>query len=130
MNQPILLNFSHPLTPRQLQEIEVRTGCSFTQRQIPVHVPNGHSLADTARAVLDSVALSGDEWQTSPLLIVVPGLAPLTACLMAELHGRCGYFPTIIVVRPDHEGSAGTFRVTEIVNLSTVRTDARQRRFH
>jgi hypothetical protein len=74
MNSPILLNFSHPLTSTQIQDTEVRTGCNFTQRQIPVHVPNGHRLANTARAVLDSEALSADEGQTSPLLIAVPGL--------------------------------------------------------
>ncbi|CAM4079090.1 CRISPR-associated protein Csx15 [Deinococcus marmoris] len=123
----LILNFSHPLTPRQQQDLGERFGPA-EERRIPVHVPDGQSLKDAARGLLDRADLTSEEWQTRPLLLIVPGLAPLTACLLADLHGRCGYFPGLVVIRPDPEGIPGTFHVSETVNLQEIRQGSRSRR--
>jgi hypothetical protein len=48
--------------------------------------------------------------------------------LLAELHGRCGYFPAAVRLRPVPDSVPPRFEVAEIVNLQAVREKARGRR--
>jgi hypothetical protein len=78
-------------------------------------------------AVVDSVALTSEEWQTRPLLINPPGFAPAAFVLLAELHGRIGHFPTLIRLRPKPDPIT-SYEVAELLNLQTIREAARKRR--
>jgi len=81
-----------------------------------------------ARDLADAAGLAPDEWQTLPLVINPPGLAPLALALIAEIHGRCGYFPPILNLRPVPDSVPPRYEVAEVVNLQHVRDAARQRR--
>jgi len=48
--------------------------------------------------------------------------------LLAEVHGRTGYFPTIIRLRPVAGVTPPQFEVAELLNLQAVRDAARVRR--
>ncbi|MFN3763696.1 MAG: CRISPR-associated protein Csx15, partial [Anaerolineae bacterium] len=48
--------------------------------------------------------------------------------LLAELHGRCGYFPAMLRVRPVPGSTPPRYEVAEIVNLQMLREEARKRR--
>jgi len=48
--------------------------------------------------------------------------------LLAELHGRMGYFPPIVRLRPVPNALPPRFEVAEIINLQAVREAARTRR--
>lgn len=125
----ILLNFSHPLTPTHLQQVEVLTG-QKVERVVEVHsqIDPQESLAPQVRVLADACGLSPEEWQTLPLVINPPSLSFIAVALLAELHGRMGYFPLCIRLRPVANGISSKYEVAEILDLRAVRDEARRRR--
>ncbi len=125
----LLLNFSHPLTPAQLAQLEALTGAAVTRvLAVPAQFDTGQPFVPQVEAMLAQVPLTAEEWQTAPLLLVPPALNFITALLLAELHGRMGYFPAIVRVRPVAGSLPTVYEVAEILNLQAVREAARQRR--
>lgn len=127
----ILLNFSHPLTPAHLAQVEALAG-EPVERVVEVHsqIDTQQPLAPQVIALADEAGLTPEQWQTAPLLIVPPSLNFITAVLLAELHGRCGYFPAILRMRPvpAPRSTPPQYEAAEIINLQTVRDEARERR--
>ena len=125
----ILLNFSHPLTPDQRAQTEALIGGKVTKTRS--EMPQfDHALPfdGQIRALVDRVGLSPEEWQTTPLLVNLPGYAPAAAVLLAELHGRSGNFPTIMRTRPLAGSTPTRYEVAEVLNLQQVRDRAREER--
>ena len=125
----ILLNFSHPLTDDQLAQVEAVTGQKVAEvrgemPQFDHQVP----FMKQVRALADRVGLSPEEWQTTPLLINLPGYAPAAAALLAELHGRIGHFPALLRLSPVEEGVLTHYEVAEVINLQHIRDQARKER--
>ena len=125
----ILLNFSHPLTPQHLRQVEV-----LTERQIdrvievPSQIDPQQPLAPQIAAFVDQTGLSPTEWQTLPLLINPPSLNFIAIVLLAELHGRCGYFPAHLRLRPAQNSLPPQYEVAEVLNLQALRDTARRKR--
>lgn len=125
----ILLNFSHPLTPAQIAQLEALTGAAVERvLAAPAQFDPALPFAPQVEALLAGVPLTAEEWQTAPLLVVPPALNFITALLLAELHGRLGYFPAIVRLRPLAGSLPPRFEVAEIINLQAVREKARQQR--
>lgn len=125
----LVLNFSHPLTEDQQAQIEVLADTSIEEiRTIAVQINQEELLEPQIVAIVASVGLSSEEWQTRSLLINPPGFAPAAFVLLAELHGRIGHFPFLIRLRPK-SGPVTCYEVAELLNLQTVREQARQRRY-
>ncbi|MCS7272905.1 MAG: CRISPR-associated protein Csx15 [Fimbriimonadales bacterium] len=78
--------------------------------------------------LLERVGLSATEWQTTPLLVNLPSLSVIAATLLTELHGRMGYFPPVIRLRPVEGAVPPRFEVAEILNLQHIRDTARAQR--
>ncbi|MGI5823595.1 MAG: CRISPR-associated protein Csx15, partial [Dethiobacteria bacterium] len=119
----------HPLTNEQLQEIKALTKTKITaildiNSQISAEKP----LAPQIEKMLDSTGLSSQEWQTSTLLINLPSLNYSAATLLAQLHGRMGYFPPVLRLQPLTEKIPLRYAVTEILNLQAIREHARKKR--
>jgi hypothetical protein len=125
----ILINFTHPLTASQLAALEQLVG-QRVERVIEVktQLDPAQPFAAQAQALVDSIGLTDAEWQTLPLLINLPSHNVIAALVLAELHGRMGYFPAIIRLRPVAETTPPQFEVAEIINLQAVRDRARQMR--
>lgn len=124
----LLLNYSHPLSDAQFEAVVAIVGVISATRTVATLIDRTRPMADVARDLADAAGLSPDEWQTVPLVINPPALAPVALALTAELHGRCGGFPTIINIRPI-EGSMPTrYEVAEVLNLQSMREAARARR--
>ena len=130
----ILLNFAHPLTDDHLAQIEALTGQAVARViDIPSQVDVREPLAPQIVAMADAAGLTPEEWQTEALLINPPALNFSAVTLLAELHGRMGYFPACLRMRPV-TGPDGQrvlpprFEVAEILNLQAIRDAARQRR--
>lgn len=127
-----VVNFTHPLTSEQLEQLKAITG-QETERVIDVKAQFDpeRPFADQARELVESVGLSPEEWQTLPLLVNLPSLNVIAALVLAEVHGRCGYFPAVLRLKPRRqEGVAGPpqFEVAEVLNLQAVREAARTKR--
>lgn len=125
----IILNFSHPLTPKQADQIETLVGAPITE----AHAVKAQFEVDTdfvpqVVAMIDTLGFSPERWQSTPWLLVLPSLNFAAAILLAELHGRMGHFPAFVRLRPIQTALVTEYVVAEIVNLEQVRAAARTRR--
>ena len=125
----LILNFSHPLTPEQQAQIEALTGEKIAEvRRVPSQMDSAAPFIPQIRQLVDSLKLSPDEWQTVSILVVPPALNFSAAALLAHLHGRMGYFPPIVRIRPIPESLPPRYEVAEIINLQAEREAARKTR--
>ncbi len=125
----ILLNFSHPLTPEQLAQIQSLISLDITDIcEIDIHFDHQQSFAEQVVTLVNSINLSPTAWQTEPLLVNPPAHSLIAGILLAELNGRMGYFPAVVRLRPVAGSIPPRYEVAEIINLQTIRDQARQRR--
>lgn len=125
----ILLNFAHPLTKQQIEQIESLTGESVERLiEINSQIDPQEPLIPQVMTLTDRCGLSPVEWQTLPILVNPPSLNFSAVILIAELHGRMGYFPPCIRLRPVKDALPPRFEVAEILNLQAVREAARAAR--
>jgi hypothetical protein len=125
----LIVNFSHPLTEQHLESVRALVGGPITAvKAVACQFDHERPFAEQARALLDGVGLSTDEWQTAPLLLNLPSLAPIAAVVLAEVHGRCGYWPPVLRLRPVAGGVPPRFEVAEVIDLQRVREEARKGR--
>lgn len=124
----IVINFSHPLTDAHLAAIRTLTGETADVIMCPNQVEVGAALAPQVAAMADAAGLTPEAWQTTPLLVNLPALSGSAAVLLAELHGRIGYFPAMLRLRPVAGSTPPRFEVAEIINLQAVRNLARKAR--
>jgi len=96
--------------------------------QVPTRLNHGRPFAEQVRELVEGIGLSSVEWQTVPLIVNPPGYAPAAVALLAELHGRMGYFPAVVRLRPVPDSNPPQFEVAEVINLQAVRDRARGRR--
>jgi len=125
----LILNYSHPLTPDQLSRLEALTGVAVEAvRELPAQLDLEAPFAPQAVALADAAQLTPEQWQTTPLLLVPPALNFAAVALLAELHGRMGYFPPVVRLRPVAGALPPRYEVAEIINLQAVRDTARRKR--
>ena len=125
----IILNFTHPLTPEQVSQIQTLTGQAAERTiEIPTQFDSGQDFVPQVEALADACGLTPAEWQTMPLVIVPPALNFIAVTLLAELHGRMGYFPSCVRMRPVAGAVPPRYEVAEILPLNEVRERARYKR--
>jgi hypothetical protein len=126
----ILLNFSHPLTPEQIAKVEALTHQTIEQTiHLAVQFDSEVDFMPQLEALLQGLPFSAEELQTRPILVNPPSLNFITALLLAALHGRMGYFPPIIRLRPVNGALPPRYEVAEVINLQVVRDNARKARY-
>lgn len=125
----ILLNFSHPISPAQVAQIETLTGKPVA-RVVEVHsqIDPQQPLGPQITALVESAGLTPEQWQNEPLLVNLPSLNFSAALVIAELHGRMGYFPVCVRLRPVKDAVPPQFEVAELLNLQAARDAARRGR--
>jgi hypothetical protein len=121
----LIINCSHPLTPAQKTRIEelLTIPCDVVDRR--VQFDDEAPLAPQVERLLDSLELSATDWQTRPIGIVPPALAPACAALLAALHGRTGHFPPVVRIAPRSEGAVTSYVVGEVLDLDGIRRQGR-----
>jgi hypothetical protein len=125
----ILLNFSHPLTPDHRTQVAALTGRAVERvADVTVNFEESAPFVAQVVALVDGIGLSPVEWQTAPILVNPPALNVIAVTLLAELHGRMGYFPPVLRLRPAPGALPPRFEVAEIINLQAVREAARASR--
>jgi len=125
----ILLNLSHPLTPEQLRQIRDVSEKEVQQViNVTVHFEGGKSYAEQVTALVDGLNFTPRQWQNEAILINPPSFSFIAVTLLAELHGRMGYFPPCLRLRPMEGSLPPRFEVAEIINLQEIREKARRKR--
>ena len=125
----LLINFSHPLTADHLAQLATLVDQTVERVvDVPVQFDVTVSFETQVRTLVDGIGLSPLEWQTAPMLVNPPALNVIAVTLLAELHGRMGYFPPVVRLRPVAGSVPPRFEVAEIINLQAVREAARQQR--
>lgn len=124
----LLLNFSHPLPPEQIARLSELTGQPIDVRPLPAQFDHAQPFIPQAEALIAQIDLTPEEWQTAPLMVILPALNYIAAVVLAELHGRMGYFPPIVRLQPVEGALPPRYAVAEIINLQGVRDSARKKR--
>jgi hypothetical protein len=125
----LILNFSHPLTPSQQDQITAATGQPIARvLDLPTHFDEQQPFPPQLAALLTHIDLTPAQWQGEPILVVLPSLNFIAALLLAELHGRMGYFPPVVRTRPVADRVPRQYEVAEILDLQTIRETARRNR--
>jgi hypothetical protein len=125
----LIVNFSHPLTAEQQAQIEALTGQKVEKMiAVPVQFNNEESFLPQLQKLMANLPLTSEELQTKPILVNLPSLNIISALLLAELHGRMGYFPPVLRLRPVSGITPPRFEAAEIINLQNVRDAARTMR--
>jgi len=121
-----VLNFSHPLTKENIQQIEKLLGKPVDKViEVEINLDLQKPIKYQIRYLANKVGFSKETWQTVPLLIIPPSFSAAAVSLLAELHGRIGHFPAIIRLKPKPDSIPQQFEVAEIINLQAIRNEAR-----
>lgn len=122
----LILNFSHPFTETHLAQIkELVNGQIIEIREVKTEVEANLPLGPQVIDLVESIGLKPEDWQTQPLMVNPPALNFVAVTLLAELHGRMGYFPPCLRLRPTPNCLPPKYDVAEVINLQEVRNQAR-----
>ena len=125
----ILINLSHPLTAEQRAQIETLAGRPISRViEKMAQFDTAQPFAPQISALVDNLGLNSEQWQTAPILLILPALNFGAAALLAELHGRCGYFPPVVRTRPIPGSLPPRYEAAEVINLQEIRDAARGKR--
>ncbi|MGQ9481729.1 CRISPR-associated protein Csx15 [Chloroflexus sp.] len=125
----IILNYAHPITAAQQEQIVALTGQHIDRLlDIPSQIDQQQPLLPQIVTMADAAGLSPQQWQSEAILVNLPALNFSAAALLAELHGRMGYFPPVLRIRPIVGSLPPRYEVAEILNLQVLRDEARTRR--
>ena len=97
-------------------------------KEVDTQFDQAKPFDEQAAELVESVGLSSEQWQTERILVNLPSLNTIAALLLAEMHGRMGYFPSVLRLRPVAGSAPPQFEVAEILNLQAVREQARSQR--
>jgi hypothetical protein len=125
----ILLNFSHPHTPTQRAQIDALAEEPISRvLDAPTQFDEQQPFVPQLLALLNTIDLTPAQWQSEPILVILPSLNFIAALLLAELHGRMGYFPTVVRTRPVAGSTPRRYAVAELLDLQSIRESARKLR--
>lgn len=123
-----IVNFAHPLRMCQIASIEAAGATVNRIIAVPTHFDHSRSFAGQVVATVDSANLTSEEWQTLHLVIVPPSLAVIACLVIAEIHGRAGYFVPVVRLGVRPGVLPPIFEVAELLDVQGQRESARSRR--
>ncbi len=125
----IILNYSHPLNSNQIAQLEALTGRPVERcLDLPVQFDPDQPFEPQLRQLQGQLSLESSRLETGEFMIIPPALNFIAALVLADLHGRMGYFPPVVRLRPVEGAVPPRFEIAEILSLQTVREAARKER--
>lgn len=116
------------MTDEQFTQLELAVGQRIGQvRNLPIDFTDTRPYGPQCVAAAAQVGFTPQEWATLPIIVNPPGFAPGAAALLSELHGRLGYFPAVVRLRPVASSTPRLYEFAEIINLQALRDAARER---
>ena len=122
-----ILNFAYPITDLQLEQINTLLKPQTVEEvyNIPVQFDPTVNFQPQLETLLSAIPLTTEELQSLPILINLPSLNSIAVMLLTSLHGRMGYFPSILRLRSKPNQTPPVFEVAEIINLQALRDQSR-----
>lgn len=120
-----VINFGHPLTEEQAEQLRQELGELTLLQPATTHWDVDQPLAPQVQEALDGLGLTPEQWQTVPIVLLLPTLHVAAAVMLAALHGRVGHFPAIVRLKPVERPVGTRFELAEIISLDAVRSAAR-----
>lgn len=116
----IVLNFSHPLTDDQLDQIARAFGVDDVNFiDIPTHFDTQTAIEPQ---IVKLIKENGIDKLTKDMFVVrLPALDAGCAVLLAVFNGLFGFFPNVITFRKKPNAIAATFELWQVVDLQYVR---------
>jgi hypothetical protein len=96
---------------------------------VPFQLDHGQPFPPQVREAVSRVGFQPDEWQTTPFVVILPGLSVGAGLVIAEIAGRSGYLPSIVQMRQVPGSVPPRFEVVAVLNLQSIRDEARLLRF-
>ena len=128
LGRAYLLNFARVFTPEQQQALEMMLGERLARiMHQSIEFDDARPYGPQCVTLADAVGLTKHEWETLPIIVNPPGIAPGALCLLSELHGRMGHFPTLVRLCPRPACNPPIYDVAELINLQALRDAARGR---
>lgn len=125
----IILNFTHPLTQEHIAQVEALMSHKVNRIiKLPAQFDNQRPFSPQLERLMAQIPVPTAVLQTEPILVNLPSLKYIAALVLTDLHGRMGYFPPILRMRPMVNSIPPRFEVAEIIDLQTVRDTARSKR--
>ena len=125
----LLLNFGHPLGEDVLEAIRRCTGKPLDSvLDFPVKFDHEEPFEKQVVELIDQVGFSPIDWQTQEILVNPPTHMLVALGVMVELHGRMGYFPAVVRLKPQLSSLTPNFVFAEILNLQALRDKSRLKR--
>lgn len=121
----IVLNFSHPFTDTQGDEIARLVGDEWGIQPIgdlsrQYRYNTAEELAEQVREQVAAAGISPWAWQNCKIVVNLPAHSGGAMIALVEMHGRMGYFPTVLRVERAEDG----FHFTEAIDLEKLRLRA------
>lgn len=104
---------------------ERQLGCPLVVQELS-RTLDDVDLAEDVLRLVDEAAISQEEWQQRPPVVVVPSFGVAAALVVTVIHGLSGYFPRIVWLR--RSPATGAFDILEDVDLTELRMAARGKR--
>lgn len=115
----IVLNFADPLTVAQQERIVALIGRSIDRLiEVPCQIDLQKPLSFQVVDLVNELGMTYTEWNISEIFVNLPNDSVVAAVLIAEIHGRMGYFPHVLRLFPAYE----------IINLWAQSDNAKYRR--
>ena len=122
-----ILNFSHPITETQKENIQELLGKSIAEIiDIQTQLDESRSFHLQICDLIIKANIKPEGLQNGQYMVNLPGFAPAAAVVLGELHGRMGHFPTIIRMKKIEGSIPPVYNVEEIIDLQAVRDKARK----
>lgn len=122
-----LLNFSHPITESQLEQIQQLLSPMKVDQVINYRIafdPN-EPFYNQLTTFWNQQPFLMDALESTPFLVNLPAHNVIAALLLSHLHGLVGYFPSVIRLKANQDLTPTTFEIAEMINLQSVREKAR-----
>jgi len=123
----IVINFSgHPLTTIQQKQLRDRFGFHIEELiELPVHFDTQEDLKPQVKKWIEEVGLAPEEWSEENIILILSGLAPVAAAILATIHGLRGGFPRIMVIY-QAPNDRTQYEVAQVVDLQALRDMGRE----
>jgi len=129
LKEIVVLNLSaHPLTDKQRDQLQhLESAYIVEEVEIPAHFDPRGDVERQVKTVVEKIGFCIEEWSGAHIYVVLPGLAPAAAAVLAYFHGLRGGFPKIVWIY-QNPSDPTQYEIAQIINLQSLRDEARQLR--